>query len=87
MKTFVFFSLPFFLFSCTTDLLEQENTIVNNSENIELLTRAGDIDFNPLSELKDIPVYIINTGNTQNQYLLLICRIIQKILTPYVKSI
>lgn len=69
MKTFVFFSLPFFLFSCTTDLLEQENTIVNNSENIELLTRAGDIDFNPLSELKDIPVYIINTGNTQNQYL------------------
>lgn len=59
------------LYSCEKDLIEQEQEMPESSKaTVNIQTRAGTIyDFNPLTELNDIEVHIVNVGNTDRKYL------------------
>lgn len=58
--------LVFSLLSCESDFLE------NGSENLletDFQTKAVNVDFDPIVELRGIPVQIVNIGNTVKKYL------------------
>lgn len=73
MKKILLLLSVFVLFSCEQeDLINLvDNSKVETGQQSAVKGRAASTiaDFNPIDELKDIPVNIINVGNTKNKYL------------------
>lgn len=73
MKKILLLLSVFVLFSCEQEDLNNlvDNSKVETGQQSAVKGRAASTiaDFNPIDELKDIPVNIINVGNTKNKYL------------------
>lgn len=73
MKKILLLLSVFVLFSCEQEDLSNlvDNSKVETGQQSAVKGRAASTiaDFNPIDELKDIPVNIINVGNTKNKYL------------------
>lgn len=73
MKKILLLLSVFALFSCEQEDLSNlvDNSKVETGQQSAIKGRAASTiaDFSPIAELKDIPVNIINVGNTKNKYL------------------
>lgn len=73
MKKILLLLSVFVLFSCEQEDLSNlvDNSKVETGQQSAVKGRAASTiaDFDPIAELKDIPVNIINVGNTKNKYL------------------
>ena len=73
MKKILLVLSVFVLLSCEQEDLNNlvDNSKVETGQQSAVKGRAASTiaDFDPITELKDIPVNIINVGNTKNKYL------------------